>query len=322
MPEKQIATTGTTEKSPLELALRKVSSRFPGMRADAELRFAQEVQFMLAHAKRNTDLQLCTVDSMQDALLQAASFGLSLNPTLGHCYLIPRRTKRGDPNAPVIAYASPGYRGLLARATDSGAILWAHSDVVYQKDAFKYRGTGQEPQHDYDVFKPRGPIVGAYVFVKTLDGSYLTEWMGVDEIENVRKRSEFPKSLMWRKGDDAKGGFYQEGCKKAVVRRAWKRWPRKAQEFLAPLVEQLNRYEGAIVDRGEAEVVVSDDQVTQLHALLTDGGLASDDADKWLHRAAQTQGVARIQDLSGSQFDKVGSMLEKQLRNRPRKEGT
>jgi len=294
------------EKSELEVVLRKVTNKFPKIRANPDLKFVQEMNFLMAHLKRNPSLRDCTLDSLQDALLQSASFGLSLNPVMSQCYLIPRRLQRGNNNSPMIAYASPGYRGLLDRATDSGAILWPKTDVVYQKDIFRVRGTSQEPLHDFDVMKPRGQIVGAYVYVKTLDGAYLTEWMGVDEIEAARKCSEAPNSLMYK-------SFYPEACKKIVIRRAWKRWPRKAQEFLMPLIEQLNTYEGFVDDQGVAQVMINNDQVNQLHAMLTDGGLLPEIADRWLHRAAQTQGALKIEELPVAKFNDVETLLAEKL---------
>lgn len=291
------------EKSELEVALRKMQNRFPGMRSEADLKFVQEISFMLAIVRGSEQLQQCTMESMQDALLQAASFGLSFNPTLGHCYLIPRKLKRGDNRSPTIAYASPGYRGMLARAIESKGILWAQTDVVYSKDAFQVRGTSQEPLHNFDVFKPRGAIVGAYVFVKTLDGSYLTEWMHVDEIEAARKKSEAKNSMMWTQ-------FYPEACKKCVIRRAWKRWPRKVQDTLVPLMEQLNKHEGLIVEGSEAVEIIGDERVLELHALLTDHGLDSEKADKWLFRLSQTFGVTKIEDLPADKFNDAKAKLE------------
>ena len=76
--------------------------------------------------------------------------------------------------------------------------------VVRESDSFRLRALDQLPIHDHDPFlKDRGAIVGVYVVVKTADGDYLTHPMTIDEVYDIRDRSESWKSFMQKKAKNS-----------------------------------------------------------------------------------------------------------------------
>ncbi len=68
--------------------------------------------------------------SVRAAILNVAAIGISLNPALGHAYLVPRGG---------VICLDISYRGLIKKATDSGSIKWAKADAVYEKDKFDWK---------------------------------------------------------------------------------------------------------------------------------------------------------------------------------------
>src|SRR5699024_1726795 len=114
------------------------------------------------------------------------------------------------------------YKGLIKIATDTGSIMWARADLVYEHDEFTYHGPANMPEHKADVFrKDRGALVGAYCIAKTCDGDVLTEVMPVEEIEKIRGKSMAyvkKKSGPWVT-------WFTQMVKKAVIKRASKTWP-------------------------------------------------------------------------------------------------
>ena len=308
----------TIEKSILTPKLAKEYGR---LKASDDLKFAQEKQFFMAHVKRSRDLQAAIPATLYDAFLQAASIGLSFNPQLGHAYLIPRKAKRGDPNSPVIAYASPGYRGLIHLAIMGGAIKYARADVVHERDHFVYRGPTHEPEFiaggngSSNAFTAkRGARVGVFCHAKTVDGDHLSDIMSAEQVEKVRKKSEASASLMWT-------DFAEEGWKKAVLRRASKTWPLHAN---APLfhraIETLNDNEGIILD-GQADPIdvpavelISDDQVNDLHAMLSEHEIPR--ADEWLRKLAGLFGADGIVNLPAEHFSDARSRLNIKINER------
>ena len=67
--------------------------------------------------------------SVRNAVINVAATGLSLNPALKFAYLVPRDNE---------VCLDISYMGLIKIATDTGSILWAKAEIVYEKDIFTY----------------------------------------------------------------------------------------------------------------------------------------------------------------------------------------
>jgi recombinational DNA repair protein RecT len=307
------------EKAVLTPELARLYSR---IKANDDLRFAQEKIFFLdmlhrsAREGKDFGIHNATPESLSEAFRQAASIGLSFNPQLGHVYLIPRKAKRGDPNSPLIAYASPGYRGLLHLAVLGGAIKYGRAEVVYERDHFRYFGPTKEPEFIAggsatvnSLTVKRGAKVGVFCHAKTIDGDDLCDMMDKEAISKVRAKSEQKDSLMWTI-------FEEEGWKKAILRRASKTWPRAASSaLLQRAVEILNDNEGLASNEEEIpEVtrVVSTEQINELHAMLTEAGATN--ADKWIEALARLFGCAVIADLPADRFDEAKIRLADKIK--------
>jgi recombination protein RecT len=169
-------------------------------------------------------------------MANVAATGLTLNPAYKLAYLVPRD---GAIKLDI------SYMGLLQIATDSGSIMWGRADIVREADTFKYHGPAAMPVHEASVFaKDRGEIVGAYVIAKTHTGDILCGIMTREELDTVRGKSD-----AWVRGDTGKKGpwesFPEEMCKKAVIKRDQKTWPRTDQhKRLADAVDIANDAEG------------------------------------------------------------------------------
>jgi recombinational DNA repair protein RecT len=307
------------EKAVLTPQLARLYSR---IKANENLHFAQEKIFFLdmlhrsAQEGRDFGIHNATPESLSEAFRQAASIGLSFNPQLGHVYLIPRKAKKNDPKSPLIAYASPGYRGLLHLAVLGGAIKYGRAEVVYERDHFRYFGPTTAPEFISggsatvnSLTVKRGAKVGVFCHAKTIDGDDLCDMMDAAAIAKVRNKSEMKDGLMWTT-------FEEEGWKKAILRRASKTWPRAASSaLLQRAVEILNDNEGIAMPGDEPPDVVkliSDEQINNLHATLTEAGATN--ADKWLEALARLFGCAVIADLPADRFDEAKIRLADKIK--------
>jgi len=216
----------------------------------ATMNFEAETGFAIQLLSNNTYLESVAqnnIASFQQAITNVAAIGLSLNPAEKLAYLLPRNVKIGkDGNRNVYesrVFLEPSYMGLMKLATDSGSIKWVQAAMVRESDSFTDNGAGNAPDHVYSPFaKPseRGGYVGAYCVAKTADGDYLTTIMTLEELENIKSRSESAKKNYGPWITD-----YAEQCKKTVVRRAFKMWPRSTgMERLAAAVDISNQNEG------------------------------------------------------------------------------
>lgn len=160
--------------------------------------------------------------SVQNALRNASAIGISLNPANKHAYLVPRKSQTG-----MAICLDISYMGLMHLAQSTGSIEWGQAKLVYEADTYTNLGIDKAPEHKYPAFGQRGQIVGAYCTVKTSTGAYLTEEMSVEQLHAVRSRSEAYSG--GRQGKPPSGPWvtdYEEMCRKTVVKRAAKYWPK------------------------------------------------------------------------------------------------
>ena len=210
---------------------------FSSMVSTDEIVWAKESQFAMQALQSNDFLNKTAWSnkaSLQNAIINVASIGISLNPANKHAYLVPRD---GGVSLDI------SYMGLMHLAQQTGAILWGQAKIVYSNDQYENQGIDQAPSHKYNTFasnEERGTIVGVYCTVKTPDGSYLTEEMNMDDINKVKQSSKAftsGKKCPWTQWAD-------EMIRKTVVKRASKYWP-KAGSRLQTAVETLNKLEGS-----------------------------------------------------------------------------
>ncbi len=192
-----------------------------------------ESQFAMQAIAKNTGLQKCSVQSVQNAVINVASVGLTLNPADGYAYLVPEYNKQTNQNECQLRIS---FKGLIKVATDSGGISWVKAEIVKEEDAFTFKGVSELPQHDMQPFSNRGDTVGVYCVAKTTDGDYLVDIINVEELAKIQSCAKTQK--VWEKWPD-------EMAKKAVIKRASKQWPRTDKSSrLHKAVEVINEVEG------------------------------------------------------------------------------
>lgn len=128
--------------------------------------------------------------SLKNAIINVATIGLSLNPTMGLAYLVPRKNE---------ICLDISYLGLIKLAQDVGGVIDVKAEIVHEKDTFEITGAFKEPNHAFSPFSDRGGVVGAYVVARTPSDHYLTTVMPISEIKLIRDSSESYKNANTRK---------------------------------------------------------------------------------------------------------------------------
>ena len=201
--------------------------------SDSSIKWEKEKQFAIQLLQGNNTLANTAMSnqaSLQNAIINVASIGISLNPANKHAYLVPRDNK---------VCLDISYIGLLHLAMIGGSIKWGQCKLVMKGDEYQSNGLDKAPSHKYDPFNAeRDVIIGAYCTVKTVDGSYLTEEMSIKEINEIKDKCA--------KGTSSKYSpwvnFFGEMAKKTVVKRASKYWP--SVEKLNHAIDYLNNEGG------------------------------------------------------------------------------
>ena len=210
---------------------------------DDKVKFATESQFAIQAFQGNkflADTARKNMASLQNAIINVASIGISLNPANKHAYLVPRDGK---------ICLDISYMGLLHLAMSTGSIMWGQCKLVYANDQYQNQGLDKAPTHSYSAFGDRGNVIGGYCTVKTPEGDYLTEEMSIEDIHKIRNRSkgyQSGKSTPWKTDE-------LEMCRKTIVKRASKYWPKV--ERLDAAIHNLNTDGGEGLQDSNAEPV-------------------------------------------------------------------
>lgn len=203
----------------LKTFIYEVQEDFNKVMIDSDLDFIQEAHFAV-QILENNDYALNVAKghpkSLKNAITNVATIGLSLNPSMGLSYLVPRKNQ---------ICLDISYLGFIKLAQDCGSVIHVKADLVYENDEFIVTGAFSEPTHKYKAFGDRGNLVGAYCIASTPEGSYLTTIMDTKEILEIRDSSESYKNERTRKYSPWVR-HTGEMIKKTVIRRAYKAWPK------------------------------------------------------------------------------------------------
>ncbi|OVZ73692.1 RecT family recombinase [Yersinia intermedia] len=197
---------------------------FSSALTDQGVTWAKESQFAVQLFQRNeylTKTAIANPASAQNAIINVAAIGITLNPASKLAYLVPRDG---------MVCLDISYMGLLHLAQATGAIKWGQCKLVYSNDTYESNGLDCAPTHKYNTFGDRGTVVGGYCTIKTPDGDYLTEEMSLAEIKATESTSK-AKNGPWK-------NFWEEMARKTIVKRASKYWPRR--ERLDAAIDYVN----------------------------------------------------------------------------------
>lgn len=215
--------------------VKQQESMFLDALTDNSVSWAKECQFAIQHLQKNDFLAKTAIAnpvSAQNAIINVAAIGISLNPASKLAYLVPRDG---------MVCLDISYMGLLHIAQSAGVIKWGQCKLVHAGDTYETMGLDKAPIHKYNAFatpEERGDVVGGYCTVKTIDGDYLTEEMSLAEIKQTEATSK-AKNGPWK-------NFWSEMARKTIVKRASKYWPRA--ERLDNATDMLNETEGVFTE--------------------------------------------------------------------------
>ncbi len=165
----------------------------------------------LTELRSNPRLMQCDSVSLLGCIMKSSQFGLDIDSLKGHAYLVPYKNE---------CQLIVGYKGLLSLAVRSGKLLSIEVQEVREADEFEIEhgdNYGLRHKPGKKSREERGKIIGYYAYAHLLNGGKHFEYMGMDEINEIRncsKSSNSPSSP-WVT-------FFSEMAKKTVIRRLCK----------------------------------------------------------------------------------------------------
>ena len=199
------------------------------------VKWQKESQFAIQALQKNKTLASAAPHTIENAIINVAATGLTLNPADGYAYLVPEYDKelKGQ-----VCHLRISFKGLIKAATDSGVIDFVRANTVREKDSFTYKGISEEPIHEMNPFsKDRGELVGVYCVAKTTKGDFLCDVMSWEEVEKIRAAAK--TKMVWDQ-------WPEEMAKKAIIKRAAKQWPKSnGSQQLHETIQVINDSEGS-----------------------------------------------------------------------------
>lgn len=267
-------------------------SLFNAALSDQSIAWQKEMQFAIQAFQKNEYLENTAAAnpvSAQNAIINLAAIGITLNPAAKLAYLVPRDG---------MVCLDVSYMGLLHLAQSTGAIKWGQCKLVHQGDTYESNGLDAAPTHKYNAFGDRGPVVGGYCTVKTADGDYLTEEMSLAEIKAVEASSK-AKNGPWK-------NWWEEMARKTIVKRASKYWPRV--DRLDAAINHLNTDGGeGIAESPEPEQIVNVDEA--IMAAVAKQGREMPQFFEWASKLLKRQ-IASLDDITEPEKQAIARKLE------------
>lgn len=269
---------------------------FTGAATDQSVTWAKESQFAIQAFQKNDFLAktaMANPTSAQNAIINVAAIGITLNPAAKLAYLVPRDGG---------VHLDISYMGLLHLAQVSGAIQWGQCKLVHANDTYESNGLDKAPTHKYNAFGERGPVVGGYCTVKTQQGDYLTDEMSLAEIKQVENTSK-AKNGPWK-------NWWEEMARKTIVKRAAKYWPRV--ERVDSAINHLNTDGGeGFVESTQQETIIN--PIETIMAAIERSGRTVEQFFEWFSKARKLpEPIHAFEVMSEEELQWAAKKLEAQ----------
>lgn len=265
--------------------------------------FEAEAQFAMQAMEKNSFLMKVAArnpKSLQNAIVNIAAIGLSLNPAMKLAYLVPRGNE---------VCFDPSYIGLIQLATECKSIKWAQAEVVRKRDTFIFNGLGEKPTHKMNPFEDRGEMIGVYVVAKTLDGEYLCSMMPISEINMIRDKTQAYQSYKAGKAKQCPWvDYYDEMAKKTVIKRASKTWPKTDQTYRLDQAIELDNQVNKVDLSGSGDAIATTAKSQEhdtIKSLLATLGKSEEAFLGYAKTKLGDDSLNSIEDMNGTQCELI-----------------
>lgn len=274
----------------IENSINALESDFNEISCNPE-KFKQEALFSMQLLKKNSFLMRIAQNnpqSLRDAVLNVATLDVSLNPAQRHAYLVPRKG---------VVTLDISYMGLAHLAVKSGAVQFMQARLVYSKDTFTVGSVGHAPVHNYSPFGDRGALIGVYCVSKLTTGDVLVETMPIDDVFQIRNRSE-----AYKKGNGPWVSDTNEMIKKTVIKRAFKMLPAHNSGLFNNAAEFLNNENGEGIDF-DAEAEEKKEEVKEAIAKRHE-----EEKEAYAEKSATIEEIKKFSGMICKNYDMAGKV--------------
>jgi recombination protein RecT len=213
-------------------------------------RVKKEISFAMQSINRSAQLQKCSKESLLQAVLNVSNVGLTLNPASKEAYLIPRYSSI---TRSMEAALEPSYVGLIKLLTDTGSVKSMVCQLVYEGDKFELdlANNSSPVSHRPELSSSkRGKVIGVYALATLADGTRQVEWMDIENVYEIRDRSETYKAFKAGKINSCTWASDEgEMTRKTVIKRIYKYLPRSEKAAALDAAIEMDNQDYTASDR-------------------------------------------------------------------------
>jgi recombination protein RecT len=221
--------------------------------------------------QKTPKLLRCSKESLMQAFMSCAEYGLYPSNVSGEAFVIPYGDK---------AQFQLGYQGIITLLFRSGNIKSLYSEIIYTKDEFHCSlGLNQELTHNVNFFGDRGEAIGVYAVATLQSGEKLFKVLPKETVFKFREKSqswnqpkEKQKFSPWHPNNDPEFTMW----KKTAIKQLAKLLPKNTEVFSALGRDTEHDVTSSFVDVPDIEYL----NAGEINALFTEGrgmGLSVDD---------------------------------------------
>ncbi|MGN6518697.1 MAG: recombinase RecT [Dokdonella sp.] len=177
--------------------------------------------------KKTPKLLECDPETVLGAMMTACALGLEPNTVQQQAFLIPyeRRVKDGNGRWTTVVDCQfqVGARGYVTLAYRSEHISSLDAAAIHDGDVFEHlRGSNAFLKYA-TALRDRGPLLGAFSYVKLRDGGESSIVLPLDELMKIRGRSETYRALV-RKVETAQDDEARARAERNLAETPWVMW--------------------------------------------------------------------------------------------------
>jgi phage RecT family recombinase len=176
--------------------------------------------------KKAPKLADCDPQTVLGAMMASAALGLEPNTVQQQAFLIPYKTrvKRGDQWYDAYdCQFQVGARGFITLAYRNPQIKLITAGAIHDGDKWEQEEGSQAFLRYAKNLRNRGPLLGAFSYVRFDGGAEASCVLPLDEILKIRSKSETYRTLV-RKIDEAKGAGDKQKAEAKLAETPWVMW--------------------------------------------------------------------------------------------------
>lgn len=205
--------------------------------SQSDNRFNEEINYFIQQIEHHPDLQFWDLFSVVSVFKFGFNNNLSWDKKQQLISVV------GNPQGQPECFLH--YRGKIRLASIKGIITRVDCELIYENDTYNYLGPDVQPEHRFTLKKGgRGDIVGGYSVSHLFDGSVLSFFFDMDDLDAAEERG-----INAGNADIWNSVYKKEMYRKSIISATHKRWKELELQNNTAAKEQQSSVSAPLMER-------------------------------------------------------------------------